>query len=349
VQSLRPALISKALATVFMLASLIGCTSESTAVPDAGPSPTHAIATRGAASDSGPTASPQPTVTPLITHTPLPTAPESAASASTPLPTEQRNYNLCVSIASDSNGYGHVTFQRPDTGAVAITYIKPIAVPLQAHLDAYGLSFIQVVDRSLSAGGLTIASSNYLESDQYFRLKQDHCKFVIVTPFYPDVAVNLSQPSFYIQNMNWLLDGITKSSPGTRILVLNYYQTDRAEFTADNSGRGLNAERIDAFNAAIAEACALGGTIAAYQQATCIDIRPFFEGMDSPIVLGETTRADYEAALYRTTSFTPMIDDFFAKNPDGVLIGDGIHLSLAGRDRLAARMAQIIFDLNDDF
>jgi hypothetical protein len=349
VQLVRLLLISKLLAIIFALASLIGCTGGLTTARDRDPSPTYAIATRSAASDSGPTASPQPTVTPVITPTPLPTAAESTITASTPLPTEQRNYNLCVNIASDSNGYGHVTFQRPDTGAVAITYITPIAVPLQAHLDAQGLSYLQVVDRSLSAAGLTIASSNYLESDQYFRLKQDHCKFVIVTPFYPDVAVNLSQPSFYIQNMNWLLDGITKSNPGTQILVLNYYQTDRAEFTADNSGRGLNAERIDAFNAAIAEACAQGGTIAAYPQATCIDIRPFFEGMDSPIVLGETTRADYEAALYRTTFNTPMIDDFFAKNPDGVLIGDGIHLSLAGRDRLAARLAQIIFDLNDDF
>jgi hypothetical protein len=71
--------------------------------------------------------------------------------------------------------------------------------------------------------------------------------------------------------------------------------------------------------------------------------------MDSPVVLGETTRADYEAALYRTTLHTPMLDDYFAKNPDGVLIGDGIHLSLAGRDRLAARLAKIIFDWNDDF
>jgi hypothetical protein len=347
VQPVRLSLIRKLFGVVLSLTSLAAC-SGATAAPDIGPSLTYSIATR-ASSDSGPTSSPQPTVTPQITHTPLPTAAESISAAATPLPTEQRNYNLCVNIASDSNGYGHVTFQRPDTGAIAITYITPVAVPLQTHLDALGLSYLQVVDRSLSAGGLTIASSNYLESDQYFRLKQDHCKFVIVTPFYPDVAVNLSQPSFYIQNMNWLLDGITKSSPGSRILVLNYYQTNRAEFTADNSGKGLNEERINAFNDAIAEACAPGGIIAAYQQVTCLDIRSFFDGMASPLVLGDTTRADYEAALYRTTSFTPMIDDYFAKNPDGVLIGDGIHLSLAGRDRLAERLAQIIFDLTNDF
>jgi len=265
------------------------------------------------------------------------------------IPTDQRNYELCVAIASDSNGYGHVTFQRPDTGEVAITYITPLAVPLQAHLDALGLDFLRVVDRSLSAGGLTIASSNYLESDQFFRLKQDRCKFVIVTPFYPDVAVNLSRPIDYVTNMNWLLDGLARNSPGSHVLVLNFYQTARAEFTADNSGRGLNAQRLDAFNEALAQACAPGGLIAGFPQVTCVDIRPYFADMGEDHILGETSREAYQAALYRTTSFSPILDSFFSEHPDGLLIGDGIHLSLAGRDRLAERLAQLIFDLNNDF
>ncbi|HOA25401.1 MAG: hypothetical protein WBH90_14430 [Aggregatilineales bacterium] len=299
--------------------------------------PTHPVATRASVDTTRPTDTPAPTLT------------EAAQTVPTPLPEDQRDYELCVSLASDSNGYGHVTFQRPDTGEVAITYITPIAVPLQAHLDALGLSYLQVVDRSLSAGGLTIASSNYLESDQYFHLKADRCKFVVVTPFYPDVAVNLSRPQDYINNMNWLLQGLTAASPASRVLVLNFYQTDRAEFTADNSGRGLYPERIDAFNQALEEACAPGGVIAAYEQVTCVDIRPFFGDMPSPVVLAETTLEDYRAALYRETGFTPILDDYFAKNPDGVIIGDGIHLSLAGRDRLAERLAGIIFDMTDDF
>src|SRR5690606_30103246 len=143
--------------------------------------------------------------------------------------------------------------------------------------------------------------------------------------------------------------GLTAASPASRVLVLNFYQTDRAEFTADNSGRGLYPERIDAFNQALEEACAPGGVIAAYEQVTCVDIRPFFGDMPSPVVLAETTLEDYRAALYRETGFTPILDDYFAKNPDGVIIGDGIHLSLAGRDRLAERLAGIIFDMTDDF
>src|SRR5690606_10640378 len=221
--------------------------------------PTHPVATRASVDTTRLTDTPAPTRTPAITPTPMPTLTETAQTVPTPLPEDQRDYELCVGLASDSNGYGHVTFQRPDTGEVAITYITPVAVPLQAHLDALGLSYLQVVDRSLSAGGLTIASSNYLESDQYFHLKADRCKFVVVTPFYPDVAVNLSRPQDCINNMSGLLQGLTAASPASRVLVLNFYQTDRAEFTADNSGRGLYPERIDAFNQALEEACAPGG------------------------------------------------------------------------------------------
>jgi lysophospholipase L1-like esterase len=254
-----------------------------------------------------------------------------------------------VSIASDSNGYGHVTFQRPDTGEIAITFIDPLAVPLQAHLDALGLNTLQVIDRSLSAGGLTIASSNYLESDQYFRLKRDQCKFVVVTPFFPDVAVNLSRPEDYITNLNWLLDGITRASPGSQILVLNFYLPHRADFTADNSGKGLTQERIDAFNRALAASCADGGIMDVYEKVVCVDISGYFEEMQTSYILAETTKSDYEAALYQTNGYTHVIDDYFATLPNGVLIGDGIHLSLAGRDRLAERLADLLAQLNRDF
>lgn len=309
------------------------------------------------ADTAGPSPTPEPTLTPAITSTPLPTlvvaAPGDAGAPPTPLPADRRDYELCVAIASDSNGYGHVTFLVPDPAQdpppVAITYIKPLATPLQAHLDALGLDALTVVDRSLSAGGLTIDSANYLASDQLFRLKQDRCKFVVITPFYPDVAVDLSLPEDYITNLTYLIDDLTRTSPSSRLLVLNFYQTDRAEFTVSNSGRGLRPERIDAFNAALEADCAAPGALGGYDQVTCVDVRPFFEDMASPYVLGATDLADYQASLDRVNGYTPTIDAYFAAHPDGELVGDGIHLSLAGRDRLAERLAAIIYDLNDDF
>ncbi len=334
-----------------LVAALIGATACSAVLPRTPvPEATRGVATLSEqeAAGSAAAAAPAPTVKPAVTATPIPRAVQSGAVPS-PVPTDQRTYELCVSIASDSNGYGHVTLQRPDTGEVAITYIKPLAIPLQAHLDALGLNYLRVVDRSLSAGGLTIASSNYLDSDPFFHLKNDHCKFVVITPFYPDVAVNLSRPEDYVANLRWLLDAVTSTSPDSRVLLLNFYRTDRAEFTADNSGRGLSAQRITEFNDALAAACGSGGTVAAYAQVVCIDISAWFDDMGTTYLLKEMSQQQYRAALYQATGYTPILESYFETFPDGILTGDGIHLSLAGRDRLSANLAQVIHTLNDDF
>ncbi len=296
-----------------------------------------------------PAATPEPTATATaaITATPFPIAEVETIEAATPLPEDQRNYNLCVNIASDSNGFGHVTMQRPDTEQIAITYITPLREPLRVHLDNNGLDYLDIRDHSVSAAGVTIASSNYLESGALTDLMGDRCKFTIVTPFYPDVAVNLSRPADYVENLEFLLNDIARSSPAGRILVLNFYDTDRAAFTADNNGRGLYQERLDAFNAALAEACADRYT--AIEQVHCIDIRGFFDDMPSPYVLDTLTLEDFQAAQYQSTQFTPILEDYFEQNPDGTLIGDGIHLSLAGRDRLSERLAEVIATMNSEF
>lgn len=314
---------------------LLGCSSQTTTNPTPDEVPELEVVA----------AEPTPTSTPAVTATPLPTI--EVVTAATPLPEGERDYNLCVSIASDSNGFGHVTMQRPDTEQIAITYITPLRVPLRTHLDANGLDYLDIRDHSVSAAGVTIASSNYLESGALTDLLNNNCKFTIVTPFYPDVAVNLSRPIDYIENLEFLLNDVARSAPTSRILVLNFYQTNRAEFTADNNGRGLNKERIDSFNAALADACS--NRYAEIEQVVCVDIRPFFEEMDSPHVLGTLTFEDFQATQYQATQFTEILEDYFEDNPGGYLVGDGIHLSLAGRDRLAERLAGVINELNSEF
>lgn len=313
-----------------LVVSLLACSAEADVVPSPTPEP-----------------EPTATATPAITATPFPIAEATSIVAATPLPEGERNYNLCVNIASDSNGFGHVTMQRPDTEQIAITYITPVRIPLRTHLDNNGLDYLEIRDHSVSAAGVTIASSNYLESGALADLLRDNCKFTIVTPFYPDVAVNLSRPADYIENLEFMLNDIARSAPASRILLLNFYDTNRAEFTADNNGRGLNKERLDAFNAALADACA--ERYAAIVQVHCVDIRGFFDDMQSPHVLGALSMEDFRAAQYRSTQFTAVLEDYFEENPGGYLIGDGIHLSLAGRDRLSERLAGVIADMNSEF
>jgi hypothetical protein len=251
--------------------------------------------------------------------------------------------NPCVGIASDSNGYGHVTFQLGPEGDVGIIYVRPLWLILQEELRKVGLSDLKVIDRSLSAGGLTSSEeTNYLKSIPYGNLTNDRCKFVIVGPFLPDVAAGKAQPAQYTGQLLRLVNGLLDKSANSTIFILNFYETHRAEFTEHNAGVGLTPERIRAFNAQIALTCRPDGAIGRYPQVLCADTQTFFEGMDTPYVLAETTQAQYEALVYRQTAFMTRVDSFFQANPNGVLIGDGIHLSLAGRERLMQRMAEWI-------
>src|SRR4051794_23139687 len=108
--------------------------------------------------------------------------------------------NNCVGIASDSNGDGHVTFQLPPEpdGQVGIIFVRPLEVALRDALDQLGLNQIAVVDRSLTAAGLTASErTNYLKSDRYGSLIGDRCRFNMVGPFIPDVAANKATPEQY--------------------------------------------------------------------------------------------------------------------------------------------------------
>jgi hypothetical protein len=268
-----------------------------------------------------------------------PPAPTSAAPAAP---------NPCVGIASDSNGYGHVTFQLGPDGDVGIVYVQPFWVILQDQLQAVGLGNLKVLDRSLSASGLTASeATNYLKSIPYGNLIRDRCRFDIVGPFLPDIAAGQAKPENYAYSLRLLINGLVDRNPGGTIFVLKFYQTNRAEFTATNSGFGLTPERINAFNDKLTAMCSPDGSLGNLPQVICVDTQPVFEGMKTPYILSLTTQDDYRALFYRTTGFTPRIEAFFRENPDGQLIGDGIHLSLAGRVRLMQYLAEWISRLSD--
>lgn len=331
----------QAVLLIILAAILLSACEAAAEAPAASPAP-------AASATPARTPTPWPTVTPVVTPTVIPTATGTPQIIPSPLPADARDYELCVGIASDSNGYGHVTFQIPDPSIdnqVVILYVQPLAVPLRAHLDARGLDYLEVRDRSLSAAGLTTETSNYLESGQYAELREARCKFVVITPFIPDVAVNLVKPDVYVQNLGQLINGFVRSTPDSRLLVLNFYPTRRADFTANNSGLGVVPERLAQFNTALAEACKPDGVLGQLSQVVCVDI----SDLGDDVVVESLREPEYRAVLYRTNVFNVVVDDYFERNPDGVLIGDGVHLNPAGRDRLAQRLADIIFELADEF
>jgi len=262
-----------------------------------------------------------------------------------PRPNPAAHDNLCVGIASDSNGYGHVTFQIPDD-RIVIAYVTPLWVFMQQALIDAGMIDLGVIDGSLSAGALTgIDQTDYLRSVPYTTLLNAHCAVVTVGPFIPDVAAAKAIPYDYIANLRQMVAELIHATPDGKILILSHYQTVRADFTVSNSGAGLTADRIAAFNAALFEACASRQSLGGVPQVTCIDTAPFFADFGAAgqsYVLGTTSKADYEASLFRRNGYSHFIDDYWAQHPDGALIGDGIHLNRAGRIRFTRELAKYV-------
>jgi lysophospholipase L1-like esterase len=169
---------------------------------------------------------------------------------------------------------------------------------------------------------------------------------VIIGPLITDVAAGKATPEQYRNQLARMVQALASSNPGGVIFVLNHYQTARAEFTEHNSGVGMVPDRIAAFNDEIAEACKPSGSIGRFSEAICVNTQALFEGMGPTYILGETTKAQYEAMVHRNTGFRPRVEAFFSENPTVKIIGDGIHLSLAGRVRLLQRLAEWISRLS---
>ena len=64
--------------------------------------------------------------------------------------------------------------------------------------------------------------------------------------------------------------------------------------------------------------------------------------MGTSYLVGSTNRADLEQSLAvpLTEQETGMLDFYFGQNPTGALVGDGVHLSAAGKVALAAALVR---------
>jgi hypothetical protein len=266
----------------------------------------------------------------------------------TPLTTQAApdDPNPCVGLASDSNGFGHVTVQLPDSGAIGIVYITTYGTIMREQLDAFGLHNLQVTDRSLSASSLTATpATNYLASIPYGNLINDRCKYIMVGPFLPDVAAWKATPAMYSAQLQRLVNGLIENNPRAVIFVFTHYLSARADFTASNSGFGMVPERINAFTEQVKQACRPDGGLGLKPQVICVDTQAILDG--TPYVFDRVTRNEWNSIVARKSSFATRVQQYFEDTPDGVIIGDGIHLSYAGRVRLLGWLAETISRMSD--
>lgn len=245
-------------------------------------------------------------------------------------------YDRCISVVGDSVPYGSVVFMVPGHGFPVIQ-TKPLAKVLQESLLQRGLEYIEVRDRSVSGGYLDERGPKlYRDDPAYQELLNDRCQFIVVMPWVNDlVIVRENAPQEHLNTLERFLQEISTVSPASRIVVIGYYYVQPPEYVHGYETGGLFDDSITRHNEVIFEACAAGGRFTQIPNLTCMRIEQLFSEMNGAHVIHEFTREELSAILYGDVPIPPdvqpMFDVFWSQNPNGKVLGDGVHFSEAGK------------------
>jgi hypothetical protein len=318
-----------------------------------------ATVTASAAATFTPTATDSPTLAPTqpsdnktvqssqnvltLTATPTQVATLTPILATTHPPTSKP----CVNIASDSNGYGQVTFQIPTSDDKGVISVYQLSTLLQLQLDQQGLSSINVADRSMTAASITGAGPvSYMAGVPFKKLLEDRCRFIVIGPFLADILYENVTAEQYIEGVKQFVDRLLRDNLDRTIFVLGHYQVSISPFVAEQKiYAGFNQpERIDTFITKVADACQPQNSLGRYREVICIDTQRLFSDFGNPYLVTDTNFADYQMFHdpRRPTKFERQVDLFFQEYADGQLIGDGFHMNLAARRHLMGQIAQHI-------
>lgn len=280
-----------------------------------------------------PTATATPTETP--TETPLPTA-TSTRPPQSPAPPQGSTAERCTSVVGDSVAQGDAVFEVSGIGFVSLRFAS-VGAYLAAQFRARGDTGMRVFNRTAAATAISAPNHpSYFSTGAFAQLLADNCAYTVIVPFINDLTGG--EAGSYAAALGNLAGQVAQRNPNGRILVVNFYYGAPAPFALNFAG-GFSNDRVAAFNAAIAAACSSGGL--ALPQVRCVDISGAL-GMGTAHLVGNMTRAEVEAALVLPPSAEHggMLNAFWSGNPNGVLIGDGVHLSSRGKSALAAILAR---------
>jgi uncharacterized protein YgiM (DUF1202 family) len=256
--------------------------------------------------------------------------------------------NNCISVVGDSIAYGEVIFEIPATGFMHVK-MAPFAFYVQEQLRSRGIG-LSVTDRSYPGIGITSPRhKKYWEIPVWQDFVGDRCRFTVVLPWVNDLSSGIDpiqSAPMHIGNMVGFAQALLRNNPDGQILFVNYYPGAPAGF-ALAMAPGFTPVAIQMFNDAMRLACGDGGPLKAIPQVTCVDSLSAFAQLGNSYVVGPMTRP--EIATFNTKPLSPdeqkMFDYYTSLNPDGLLIGDGIHLSSVGKTALASYIVDIITKL----
>jgi hypothetical protein len=217
----------------------------------------------------------------------------------------------CVAVAGDSVAQGGVVFEVPGQGFPVVQTWPLAELLVEADIDAR--------DYSAGAAHLTpYGRRPYIDTAEYHDLLDDECDTLVVTPWVNDLA--LTTPERHVDDLSALFEVV----PHEQILLFTYYPVDPPAFKDD-----IDPADVDLFNEAILAACDT------WEYVTCVETETLFADLldENAHVITEVTADELDAMTFEPPE--PPESDylrvFFAANPDGVVIGDGVHLSPAAK------------------
>jgi hypothetical protein len=217
-----------------------------------------------------------------------------------------------------------------------------VSTVIQQEFAKRGIADMKVTDRSVSATGISTANHpSYFDSDDYGRLLKDRCRFTVIMPWVNDLSLdtgpNVDAVGHFVA-LGKIAQKLAAVNPFGRILVLDYYLGAPTPFSLSSFAKGFTFDNIALFNQQFVASCdKKTGILGKLPQVTCLDSGAAFVGMGNTYVVGPMTPQALQAELIAPINpeETAEINYFLQINPNGLLIGDGVHLSTGGKQALA--------------
>lgn len=333
-------------------------TSTSTETPTASPTPTATFTashTATATSTSTRTSTPTPTISSTATDSPTPTETPTATNteppSATPTSAAVALTEPCISVVGDSVTHGGTTYEIPGVGYI-IALTDPLSEFINRSLQSNGMIDLVAYDRGASHTGISTRNHpSYFSTTAYRGLLNDNCRYVMIMPWLNDITPEippLEAAPRHVVALVTLVEEVLRTNPYARVMVLNYFYGATSPFALRTWAAGFTPDNVDLYNAEMQIVCEQG-RLKSLPQVICLDTRQAFVGLGIDYVIGPTGRDMLFDSIVTplNAESTAWVNNYFSGNPTGQLLGDGVHLSTAGKQALANYLVSMIKLLPD--
>ncbi len=259
------------------------------------------------------------------------------------------NTARCVSLVGDSVAHGTVVYVVPGHG-FGVLRTTPLAEVLSETLQASGLGYVDVRDRTNSAAFLSDEARNpYRQMEAFALLQEDDCVLTVIMPWINDMSLERDHNAqAHIDDLSQFIEDVRAANPAGHILVLGFYFGEPSDFAAQHAP-GYTDANITRFNAALDRACTPDGPLGMQPNVTCMPLAPLYAA-DNAHVVRDISRERLLATLYDPipADVAPLFEVYWRDNPAAPVYGDGVHLNEDGKRQLSDVLVQTFLRLIPD-